>query len=461
MSVRGVRRQTPRQEANALASANLKQQEATVLSAVKGKMRAGKMRLDDTDLEAAYNLGWHGVCQYITKGGEVSNLTGFLIDITHKRAVDIYRQRHEGKHQDDGLEGHGVEVDLAEQVDDQVKLQRLMKRLTKRLNDNERRGVTLCVLHGYKRPEAADMLGIEQAAFQRIMDSAMKKVAGVVAGIDARGCGGDEWARLVRSYAFGLLRERHRDYARVVEHIEDCETCARYVTGLRGLAVVLPPVGLPFMPVMGHEQAILAHLYRVFAGGGGAGGAAAVQTSAGTTGAAAGGGSMIGSVSAGAAAKVAAVAVVVAVIGVKATEHATRHRPAPPVAAVRAPASASRTATPVASPAILPANPASSRRAPTVARQRRSKRRHTRTDTRPSHTLEVRAQALAPRAIQVATKPTHVAQSEFEIEPAPREAGSATSAPSASQTATAASDQGSAGSAQQARAAEREFGPER
>src|SRR5450759_6030926 len=106
------------------------------------------------------------------------------------------------------------------------------------------------------------MLGIEQAAFQRIMDGATKKLAGVVAGIDARGCGGEEWARLLRSYALGLLSTTDRDYVRAVEHIDECETCKRYVIGLQGLAAVMPPVGLPFMPLMGHEQAILAHLYR-------------------------------------------------------------------------------------------------------------------------------------------------------------------------------------------------------
>jgi len=268
MSVRIVRGQTPQQQADALANANLKQLEAVVVNAVQGKLHAHKMWLDKSDLEAAYNLGWHGVCQHIiSQGEEVTNLTGFLIDITYKRAFDIYRQRHEGQHADADLATHSANGDVVDQVDDQLKIQELIARMKRRLNENERKAVTLCLLHGFRRREAADMLCIEQASFQRIMDSATKKLGGIVAEIDARGCGEDEWARLLRNYALGLLSETDRDYARAMEHLQECGACDRYVMGLKGLAAVMPPVGLPFMPILGHEKAILAHLYRMFGGG--------------------------------------------------------------------------------------------------------------------------------------------------------------------------------------------------
>jgi len=196
----------------------------------------------------------------------VTSLDGLLYRMTHRRAIDIYRARQERRRVDMDLEQHGVEVDLAEQVDDQEKLTGLLGRLQKRLNDKERRAVTLCVLHGYKRPEAADLLGIDRVVFERIMDGATKKMSGIVASIEARGCGGDEWSRLMRAFALGLLSEEETDYRRALEHVEGpdaCEACRRYVRGLRGLAAVLPPL----LPAGGHETGVLAYLHGLFGGG--------------------------------------------------------------------------------------------------------------------------------------------------------------------------------------------------
>jgi len=159
----------------------------------------------------------------------------------------------------------------------------------------------------------------------------MKKIAGVVAGIDTRGCGGDEWARLLRAYALGLLKESDRDYERASAHINDCDTCRRYVTGLRGLAAILPPVGLP-LSRLAHEASILAHLYRVL--GAGHSSATAAQATAGT---AATGGGVAGLLGGSAAVKTAAVVAVVALgaatVHVVASDHTAAAHKRPPVQA--------------------------------------------------------------------------------------------------------------------------------
>lgn len=266
MSVRLPSR-TPRQEAEEVARANYGHLKDEILRAVAGKLRSqGITTMIHQDLEVAYNEGWQGVTQHIIQGRPVTSLDGLLYRMTHRRAIDIYRARQERRRVDMDLEQHGVEVDLAEQVDDQEKLTRLLGRLQGRLNDKERRAVTLCVLHGYKRPEAADLLGIERAVFERIMDGATKKMSGIVASIEARGCGGDEWSRLMRAFALGLLSEEETDYRRALEHVEGpdaCEACRRYVRGLRGLAAVLPPL----LPASGHEAGVVAYLHGLFAGG--------------------------------------------------------------------------------------------------------------------------------------------------------------------------------------------------
>jgi DNA-directed RNA polymerase specialized sigma24 family protein len=455
MSVRIVRGQTPQQQADALADANLKRLESVVINAVQGKLHACKMWLDKSDLEAAYNLGWHGVCQYIAQGGEVTNLTGFLIDITYKRAFDIYRQRHEGQHADAELATRSTDGDVVDQVDDQLKIQKLIARMKRRLNENERKAVTLCLLHGFRRREAADMLRIEQASFQRIMDSATKKLGGIAAEIDARGCAEGEWSRLLRSYALGLLSETDRDYPRAEKHLEECEACDRYVKGLKGLAAVMPPVGLPFMPMLGHEKAILAHLYRMFGGGHGAGGAAAAQTGAGTAGATTGGGTLVSSITAGAAAKGAAViAIAVVAVTIRSAHDGAKHHPARPRTVIARAAPAAAASTPVASNPLLAYPPRKTLPRATHKAVRKTSRKGSVGPARRSTYSTSHITATVPKAAPSAES---VVEKEFEIEPSSRGASTA----SQDQSASTTSNHSSGSSAQSAAAAEQEFSPER
>jgi DNA-directed RNA polymerase specialized sigma24 family protein len=331
MSDRALRSRTPRQRAERTAQAHYRSLEKEVVGVVGRRLSARNMRLDSSDLEEAYCLAWHGVYEEIKRGTKIANLTGMLVEITWRRAVDTYRGLQTGQHADVDIDAHGVEVDLDEQLDDQQKLQRFIKRLKRRLSWQECQAVSLCLIHGYSRPEARELLGIEdEERMQKLMDRAMRKIGGIVAGIDARGCGGDEWACMLRAYALGLLGEDERDYRRASEHIEDCASCRRYVLGLRGLAAIVPPVGLPLMPVGGHETSILAHLERLFGGHGSASATAssALQgtATAGGASAAGGGAGAIGSLG---GAKVAAVLVVAAVAGAAAVHVSdTHHHPA-------------------------------------------------------------------------------------------------------------------------------------
>ena len=100
---------SPRQEAEALADANYEALKEMVLRSVRRRLLARGVRLDRIDLEEAYNLAWHGVCQAIAQGRRVGNLAGLLVDITDKRAIDIYRQRDEAMFADADVETHAVE----------------------------------------------------------------------------------------------------------------------------------------------------------------------------------------------------------------------------------------------------------------------------------------------------------------------------------------------------------------
>jgi DNA-directed RNA polymerase specialized sigma24 family protein len=320
------------EQADATVNAHYRELEGEVLRAVQSRLAARRMQMDRSDVEEAYCLAWNGVWELIKRGEEIRSLTATLIEITWRRAVDTYRELRTGQYADVEIEERPGEQDFIEQLDDRLKLQRLIRRLRERLNAKECEAVSLCVIQGYSRREAGEMLGMEESALQRLMDSATLKLGGVIASIDARGCGDGEWTRLLRAFALGVLSEEDRDHSRATAHIETCAPCRRYVMCLRGLAAVMPPMGLPLMPAGGHEAGILAHLEKVLSSGhsGAAGAATAVQGGAGVGVA---GGGWLGSLSTGAVLKGAAVLAVAGVAAVSVGGHSgrqPRHPPARP-----------------------------------------------------------------------------------------------------------------------------------
>jgi DNA-directed RNA polymerase specialized sigma24 family protein len=320
--------------------------EAEVVGKVARRLSARNMRLDHSDLEEAYCQAWHGVCEQIADGVKIASLTAMLVEVTWRRAIDSYRELHAGQYADVDIDSRGVEVDLDERLDDQAKLQRLIDRLKRRLSQQECQVISLCWIHGYTRPEARRLLGIkDEARMQKLMDRATKKIGGVVAGIDARGCGGEEWAGMLRAYALGLLGEDEHDHRRASEHTEQCASCRRYVTALKRVAAVVPP----FVPPGIHRAGLLTQLQRFLTEFVGSTPASQTTAATATSGAAGGGATVMGSLG---GVKVAAAIVVAAAAGATAAIHVTEghHRPVRhPVARVT-----TNTRTPVNARATLP-----------------------------------------------------------------------------------------------------------
>jgi RNA polymerase sigma factor (sigma-70 family) len=387
-AVSGPVLRTPLREIRArrLVDLELRRLEGPVLRSVRRRLAGENVFLPEPDLQDAYNQAWHGVYQATTRGAKVESLKGLLVSITWKRAIDSYRQRKEAMHTEAVLEEHPVELDIAERIDDRQKLERLVRRLAERLNARERRGVTLCLLQGYTRPEAAGRLGMSQPAFQKVMDSATRKLARVVAGINARGCGGDEWARLLRTFAFGTLEEANRDYERVVRHLQECDACERYVTALRALGAFLPPI-VPFGPMAGGLVGFLrrslspaGHGARAASRVGrpaGVSGVGGVSTSAGT-----GGSGLVGLLGGGIAKSIAVLAASLAVAGVavKGLEHHSVSN-----AQASSPSSSTR----------LAGEPVQSGRRPRPEAQRPKRRRHRHHAKRWHHLAAVRVATTA------------------------------------------------------------------
>ncbi|MGA2163143.1 MAG: sigma-70 family RNA polymerase sigma factor [Solirubrobacteraceae bacterium] len=406
--------QSPEQQAERAANKHYRALQGEVLGVVRYRLAARKMHLDESDLEEAYCQAWHGVCETIKQGEPVSNLTGLLIEISWRRTVDLYRELRPGQRVDLKVDEHLVGLDVDAQLDDRIKFKRFVALVRGRLSPRECEAVSLCVIHGYSRPEAAKLLGLTRRQMEKLMDGATKKIGGIVASISTRGCGGDEWSRLIRSYALGLIAEDDRDYPRAVAHIAECEACQRYVDGLRGLAAFLPPI-VPFGPFAdaGHGASLLEHLARLLRAGHGriagpgsalrtAGAGAGTGASAGAAGST-GGGSLLSTLGTGTITKG-----VIVVAGATALVLAT-HNDSHHVATHRAPPAQARTPLPVSvSASVIP------RALPPIGRPSDA----TTSNIRPHHLVASRKLVAEKPAVAQRSKPPtpDQAQSEFGIE---------------------------------------------
>lgn len=248
----GMSSQTDVERARQVVERHLRSLEEPIVEAVVGRLRKRRVPLPRPDVEAAYNQAWSGVYETIAKGEEVENLAGLLFKITYMRAIDLYRQRRQHLQIDQPLDELATEIDLAEYIDDQQKINGVLARLNARLTQREQAAVALCLLRGYPRSEVARQLGLNDRKLKKVMDSANKKLAGIVNMMQPRGCGDDEWARALRAYALGLTDNDSRDYSRITDHTKGCPSCKRYIVCLRGLSVIFPPI-LPFL----HDPAVL------------------------------------------------------------------------------------------------------------------------------------------------------------------------------------------------------------
>jgi RNA polymerase sigma factor (sigma-70 family) len=269
-----------------------------VLASVRGRLRASGATLDHADLEAAYALAWQGLYTALLEGQEIANPVGWLVLVTHRRALDEHRARASslvGRTHSAAHAGGAVDPDLPSELDDRDRLRQLFEGMRGRLDAREREAAALCYLQGLSRSQAAARMGLSERRMRKLMEG-RQGVAGKVGALvrtisDGDWC--DEQGSLMRALAFGLLDptgERHR---LALAHSSQCPSCRAYVVSLRGLAVVLPPVFLPG----GLCAAALASIAEGIAGGSAAGAAAGTGAGAGGAvgaGGAAGGGWLLG-----------------------------------------------------------------------------------------------------------------------------------------------------------------------
>jgi DNA-directed RNA polymerase specialized sigma24 family protein len=293
-----------------------------VLASVRGRLGASGASLDQGDLEACYAQAWQGLYAAVLEGQEIANPTGWLVLVTFRRAIEELRAQ--GRAHRDGIlrapsagswdageelesetfgDVRGAERDLAEELDDRMRLRQLFEGLCRRLDGREREAATLCYLQGLSRAEAAAYMGVSDARMRKLMEGrgpARPGVAGKVGALVQTIRAGqwcEEQTSLMRAFAYGILDADGERYRLAIMHSDQCPACRAYVASLRGLAAVLPPVLLPWglgaAVLTGVGESVGAGGASAAGGGlqagGGIGGAAAASGAAGAGGAAGGG----------------------------------------------------------------------------------------------------------------------------------------------------------------------------
>ena len=303
MSVGG----SARRSADATLTRDYERLRGEVLRSLTAKLAGQRLTLDPLDLDAVYNQAWHALYERLAAGAEVDNLTGFLVTVSYRRAIEEVRRTRPAQHAGEvDPEVLAEDVDFAEQIDDVTTLRHVLEGMRDRLDERERKAAALCLIHGYTRPEAAEAMGESPKRMEKVMDGVTRKLAAIAGEVR------DDWCRsrrsLITAYSLGLLDEDGERYRMAVEHLDDCSACRRFVNVSRGLAGTLPPVELPLL--LGGGALLVGGA--AAAGGGGAGG------SGGTSGAATAGAGRRPSRSQALAGAAAAAALVLALVALAA-----------------------------------------------------------------------------------------------------------------------------------------------
>jgi RNA polymerase sigma factor (sigma-70 family) len=257
-----------RYRAERLLREQFDRQRGNVLGGVAARLRAVGVQLDARDLEACYAVAWQGLYAAVLEGEQIANPEAWLALVTYRRALDEHRARiriarlaPDARRENNVFDHARAERDLADELDDRLRLRQLFEGLRSRLNEREQQAATLCYLQGLSRAEAAERMGVSQTCMRKLMEGRSGGAPGVAGKIGALvetiGAGNwcDEQGSLMRAFAYGILDPSGERYELAELHHNECPACRAYVLSLRGLAAVLPPVPSTLVLLLGSGAA--------------------------------------------------------------------------------------------------------------------------------------------------------------------------------------------------------------
>lgn len=237
--------------ANDLVTIEYDRHKAEVIRTVAAKLSASGIPGAASELDASYNEAWHALYLALADGEEVENRVGYLVTVTHRRALNEFRAMKVSRRADaEAVEEIGVELDIDSQLDAEIQLRHIREGFRSKLSSRELEAATLCHLYGYTRPEAAEAMGVRPKRMEKIMDRASARISSVVETVRS----GEHCAELestVRAFALGVLDPDGEKYRLACDHLEHCPACRREVWTERGLAAIGPPLPAAFLLLAG------------------------------------------------------------------------------------------------------------------------------------------------------------------------------------------------------------------
>jgi DNA-directed RNA polymerase specialized sigma24 family protein len=217
----------------------------STLRSLASKLRARSLSVPDADLEAYYNQAWHALFEQMSDGASIENTGGFLVQVAYRRALDDLRRSGPPRADLADVEGRPLDDDALQRLDDRRRLREFVEALRDELDERERTAASLCYVHGYTRPQAAQAMGLTEGRMKKVMDDVSKTVGRFTREIVA-GTRCEHRQSSNKAYAIGLLDPDGSRYTSVRAHLDDCSACRADVLRMRGLAIVAPPVLLPW-----------------------------------------------------------------------------------------------------------------------------------------------------------------------------------------------------------------------
>lgn len=203
------------------------------LRALASKLAARRLPNAPHDLDDCYQDAWHALYGQLTKGVDVLNPVGFLVEVGYRRMVDELRRRRGMR--DVALaaaEPLAVDDDVVARVDDRRRVREFLEGLSDQLGERERRATILCSVHGLSRTDAAKAIGVSEGRMKKIMDETSGTVGRLRHQIQTgRHC--ESRASTNTAFALGLLDPQGKRYAAARAHLVACSGCRDDVLRMR------------------------------------------------------------------------------------------------------------------------------------------------------------------------------------------------------------------------------------
>ena len=195
------------------------------IEAVARRLSARGLHRDAADIDGAYHDAWCSVLARLSRRATVDDLPALLCVITYRRTIDEVRRTRPGlRARSEPAATPAVDDRLIDRLDERRRLREFAEGLRDELHGRSRTAAELCYVHGHRRSEAAEALGLTQRRMKKVMDEVSPTVARLVREID----GGERCAaHASRNHAFalGVLDPAGPRHASARAHLGACQTC--------------------------------------------------------------------------------------------------------------------------------------------------------------------------------------------------------------------------------------------